>query len=227
LQTVSRMNATHEYRLKNHLCRDCGADLPANETKQKCSDCRSRDVEKMRKKREEWKSDGICGICGDSAIPGLRYCESCKERSSITTKAWRARRKASPNCMYCNEPRWASAHSCKHHFVEKLINNYGCSKDHVPRLLHRFDDQGGACFYTGKTLIPGENASLDHYFCKAHHPHLVAHPDNLVWCDVEVNFMKRKLTPEQLVSFAKSIVERQASILAGVLVRNPSPLVPA
>jgi hypothetical protein len=111
--------------------------------------------------------------------------------------------------------------------VEKLTHNYGVDKRYIHVLLDRFEDQKQSCFYTGVPLVPGINASLDHYFCKADHPHLASDPDNLVWCDIAVNFMKRNLTPDKLLLFAEALVARKAEILAGVPVRPVTPLVPA
>jgi hypothetical protein len=56
------------------------------------------------------------------------------------------------------------------------------------KLKKLWDKQSGKCFYTGKTLIPGENASIDHIIPKADGG--TDEISNLVWADNRVNSMK-------------------------------------
>ena len=92
--------------------------------------------------------------------------------------------------MYCTEPRWFDSSSCRYHFVKKITDNFGMPEEHVEMMAKKLEDSDFRCVYSGLPLIPGDNASVDHALAVATHPERISDPNNLVWCDRDINAMK-------------------------------------
>lgn len=65
--------------------------------------------------------------------------------------------------------------------------------------------QGGKCAYTGRELVPGTNASLDHKIPKA----LGGTNDleNLQWVETNVNRAKNALAEDEFLSMCRAVVQ--------------------
>ncbi len=72
--------------------------------------------------------------------------------------------------------------------------------------------QNYRCVYSGKTLVLGKNASIDHIFPVAKFPHLISEPTNIQWVDFTVNQMKGSLTHTEFVELIK-LIYSQSEIL--------------
>jgi 5-methylcytosine-specific restriction endonuclease McrA len=67
--------------------------------------------------------------------------------------------------------------------------------------------QNYRCAYTGKALILGVNASVDHILPVARFPQLISDLHNIEWVDLQVNQMKRDLTRDEFLSSICQILE--------------------
>jgi len=60
--------------------------------------------------------------------------------------------------------------------------------------------QNYKCAYTGKKLVLGVNASIDHIRPKSLFPELANDPNNIVWVDLKVNKLKHNKPLEEFMS---------------------------
>jgi hypothetical protein len=209
-------NPTTERRKLLGVCIDC-AGPREDASKLCCLACAGiRNSKKgSTKSYQAHIESGMCGRCGKPRDRATKLCSQCTADTAAASKAWRERRKADgTRCMYCTEPRWHSSTSCRYHFVEKLTHNYNVPKEHVEALAKRLEDCNFLCAYTGQPLVPGVNASLDHIVSRSTDPSRASDPLNLVWCDRTVNNMKTDYSIPELLTFAKALVAREASLLA-------------
>lgn len=70
----------------------------------------------------------------------------------------------------------------------------------------KLEDQNFKCFYTGISIVPEENASLDHIIPKAKGG--TNDFDNLVWCDRKINSFKNDNDYESLINICLLILDR-------------------
>jgi 5-methylcytosine-specific restriction endonuclease McrA len=72
--------------------------------------------------------------------------------------------------------------------------------------------QGGKCYLTGLPLVLGHNDAVDHVRSRRDHPELARDMRNLRWCERNFNRLKGTMTIEELLTFARSIIEREEEI---------------
>jgi hypothetical protein len=153
--------------------------------------------------------------CDKPRDQATKLCSACSGTAASASKEWRDRRKETgTQCMYCPEPRWHKSTSCKWHYVEKIISNFGIGPRHAGSIADKLEDSNFTCFYTGVPLVPGENASLDHVKPRSKFPHLADCVDNLVWCDRSVNNMKTAFEVPDFLAMCRKAIERADKIEA-------------
>lgn len=83
------------------------------------------------------------------------------------------------------------------------------SRGHGASLARLWLAQGGRCAYTGRRLVPGVNASVDHVVPRARggRDELA----NLVWCCAEVNRAKTDLTPADFRALCVEVLAHHAA----------------
>lgn len=209
------LETTRDRRQAAGLCLDCGGAKEA--TASRCVPCQANQ-EQYRDKRKalEGRLTGVtCLNCHRPRDQETKLCSVCSQSAAAASRNWRTRRaEDGSRCMYCTEPRWHESTSCRTHFTEKIVHNFGIGKEHVERITKQLEDSNFTCFYTGLPLVPGVNASIDHVSPRSKYPELTACLDNLVWCDRQVNNLKTSLTVPELLDRCHAIVERADRIMA-------------
>lgn len=82
----------------------------------------------------------------------------------------------------------------------------GSSKERI-KIKEKFDFQEGKCIYSGRKLIPGINASIDHLIPKKRGGGRTL--DNVCWVDLEINkFIKNWKTAENLLDLCEATWKR-------------------
>jgi 5-methylcytosine-specific restriction endonuclease McrA len=110
-------------------------------------------------------------------------------------------------CKHCGEPvAIGSRRYCLTHWFEKIsCDRTGTTKnkDAIRKLI---EEQNYLCVYTGKKLVLGENAQLDHKTP----PRLGGSNDieNLQWIDAQVNLWKGMRTHEEFVKSCRQIADK-------------------
>ena len=96
----------------------------------------------------------------------------------------------------------------------RVVSTATGTRADLPALRALFDAQGGLCAYTGKVLVPGTNASLDHKI-----PRSRGGPDtveNLQWVDYRINLMKNALLHDEFLVACRQVLAYASRSTMGV-----------
>lgn len=111
----------------------------------------------------------------------------------------RANRVINQFCIQCgaDETFYFSSY-CREHWISNLVrSSLRPPKDQIESicqtLLSKLEAQKYQCFYTGLTLTPGLNASIEHIKPRSTSPELILDLDNICWVRTEVNRMRSNL----------------------------------
>lgn len=99
---------------------------------------------------------------------------------------------------------------CEFHWFQQAAHRSGlpAGAEWIERLRTKLIAQDYKCAYTGKTLVVGLNASVDHKNPSARFPDQRDALKNLEWVDVEVNRAKRCLTKEEFIDLCIIVADR-------------------
>jgi hypothetical protein len=174
-----------------------------------------------RKCRDQWRRNptartGIknCLVCNSEFTPTVTfnqmYCsEKCRKvgYSKVVSK-YRSKNKSKSLCTNCSRQKMeTSAYLCETHWFRKIAKSNGIVNggDAVKKLI---EDQNYICPYTGKRLVLGLNASIDHKNPRSRFPDTWNRIENIEWVDIYVNSAKREMTKEEFISFCKLVSSR-------------------
>jgi hypothetical protein len=143
---------------------------------------------------------------------GKAYYAANIEKESLRSKLKSERRKAAGVCHNCNNPQAFGSISCENHwFGARATQRLGLGKNAIARgqaLKQILVDQDYRCAYTGRPLICGSNASIEHKMPVSKRPDLKSDLNNIEWLDVTVNRMKTDMTREEFLETCALIAER-------------------
>jgi hypothetical protein len=127
-------------------------------------------------------------------------------------KRWMDAQKAKGLCIFCKEPKLPNASVCRrHYFMRVAINGLKNSKM-APDLELLWNLQKGRCYLTGRKLVLGANASIDHVRPRSRGGKVTS-IKNVRWCDEGVNTLKRDFTLDELLSLCKEILDNKSLTL--------------
>lgn len=186
------------------LCLTC--DSPSVDGGVHCNKCMISEPIRIAKIHRKHKSfNGVCEKCGD--VSYLKVCGNCKTSKQKYQEQRRERLKNEGRCVRCSTYENMIDTRCRKCLLKGVsLSNTGTKKNwkFFDELL---DKQNSECFYTGKKLILGENASIDHLMPVSKFPNLRTHSKNLVWADKFVNVAKSSLTYAEFISLCKTIIK--------------------
>jgi hypothetical protein len=125
---------------------------------------------------------------------------------------WMAKQKASGLCIFCKNAKLPDSDLCeRHYFIRTAINCLQNSKmaENLQMLWHL---QKGRCYLTGRKLVLGVNASVDHIKPRAKGGKVTS-IQNVRWCDKGVNLLKRDFTLDELLRLCKEILDHKTLTL--------------
>lgn len=168
-------------------------------------------------RRHERLAQGLCVYCGkEESRPEKRSCEHCADIRKQEMRSIRQQRKTASQCHRCGQSAQAGNVCLKCWFMLVSSNT---TKGTVPgATLHQLlIAQEFRCAYTGKPLVPADNASLDH---KTPVSRGGTHDlGNLQWIDSQINRMKTDMTHEEFLAMCQLIA--QASPIVGPVDAGP------
>ena len=156
------------------MCGHCGNTKERSEVGL-CNHCSEVKRDKKIKYREKCREDGKCTNCGNITTGYL--CNECKQLKQERQKKYVSRR---------NLKRAAKKLNCDWKDLKDL-----------------FDKQNGTCVYSGKEIIIGKNAHLDHIVPRARGGGNEL--TNLQWLHKDVNMMKRALSESDFLDLVECI----------------------
>lgn len=163
------------------LCVACGREKENERSKRvTCRKCMQDMVEDNKRKRAKWLFEGKCARCGNSEkLINLKNISSSRQHKETIDRL----------CLRCY---------LKHISYTVL----GTSKN-WEQLLNLYNMQDGRCKYSGKKIIIGKGAVVDH-----REPALGKKETdigNLQWVDFKINFMKRDLPEKEFLELCQLI----------------------
>ncbi len=137
------------------------------------------------------KLEKSCNTCR-----GIPISDSLK-RAKKFKKAPVDKKRAEGECLSCKEKTlpFSKCH-CEKHFFEKCARSHLNNPKLGEQLKRKLELQHYKCIYSGRDLVLGVNAELDHIIPRSKNKELEQEISNLQWVDSEVNLMKNGLLEE-------------------------------
>ena len=140
-----------------------------------------------------------------------------KYANNLEAERQRAREKSTARvaagvCRSCTSPPAFGSQVCETHwFAHRATQRLGLGPDSIGRgqaLKAILEAQNYTCPYSGRKLVPGVNAAVDHIRPHAHHPELRGELSNIQWVDEVVNRMKQDLEHKDFIALCALIAKR-------------------
>ncbi len=184
-------------------CDDCGQ--PPVEGRARCAICLERYRALQRSIQQKRREAGLCLLCGKQPRSASRYqCDICREKAAARAAKQRADRRAAGLCTYCGKMAALDGnHRCETCYFKVVSQTHFGSVGDAGALKALFYGQKERCAYSGRLLVLGRNAELDHREpIAAGGTHDLA---NVHWVDHDVNQMKHGLTEEAFFGLIRDI----------------------
>lgn len=204
---------TQQRRIDQGLCKDCGEPRGADGTTIYCRKCTTkiskRSYERKKNIRMCRKEAGLCPSCGKKPEENDGVvCGPCKKKQRdyyhSNKKRWGKGKEERKECSCCRNARFYSSKMCETHWYRDIARKYGFRNRHED-LANLLEKQEFKCFYSGRPLVPGGNASIDHLHPRSKRPELESDLNNVAWVDRNVNRAKGNLSYEEFIRLCKEI----------------------
>lgn len=153
-----------------------------------------------------------CSTCNTSFLKTRAVQKFCSDRCRQLSRSrrWRNKNIKNKKCRACPLP--LMRHSgcwCEKHWLTQLAWRCGLrGKNSAGRLKSLLVSQKRRCVYTGRKLVLGLNASIDHKVARSVNREKVGDIKNMEWVELEVNRAKRTLSKKRFVGLCKLIASR-------------------
>lgn len=153
-----------------------------------------------------------CASCGNkfrSTMAAKKYCSHKCYRLRMS-RNWVSKNRARGLCYSCeNPPVQGTSSWCEKHWLTQAAWRAGLrGKGSWKKIKLLLELQNYICPYTGKKLVIGVNASVDHKLPRSKYPDLVGDISNYEWVDEDVNRAKRAMTKDEFISMCRLISGR-------------------
>lgn len=175
---------------------------------------RKRYAERYHKNREKNK-EMMKKRYRDNPLPNIerarRWYEKNREVVSINNKERILKKIENGFCKSCPTKVFVKSKYCETHFFQGKARDILKDKTRWKEVRDLFYSQNQMCYMSGRLLIPGVNASIDHIHPKSKHPELKNDINNLRWCDFDVNKAKQALSNEKFIKVCEDVVSYNKS----------------
>jgi len=121
-------------------------------------------------------------------------------------RTWMNNQRKKGLCIFCKEKIFGESALCEKHFFISVATSSLKDRTQGERLKELFYVQDGRCYLSGRKLIAGKNASIDHIFPISKNQKMRNRIENLRWCDKQVNNAKSNMNSKKFIAFCKEIV---------------------
>lgn len=192
--------------------RDFQCPHPASQGKKWCTNCLTRQTNSRRTRA----SRGMCECCSNPSVEGKLRCLKHLQEARNRAKRNQEHRVHNGLCVECGRDPNPATHGtrcemCWFSMIGRSIfevKSRPAGRSVAPALRGLFHAQQEKCAYTGRRLVPGVNASLDHKIPKALGG--TNELGNLQWVDTDVNRAKNALTEVDFLAMCLDVVKHMA-----------------
>jgi 5-methylcytosine-specific restriction endonuclease McrA len=126
------------------------------------------------------------------------------------SRNWQSKNRTMGLCYSCSDkPVNGTSSWCEKHWLTQAAWRFGLrGRGSWKKLKDLLEAQNYTCPYSGRKLIIGMNASVDHKLPRSKYPGLVGSIGNCEWVDEDVNRAKRAMTPAEFIALCKSVADR-------------------
>lgn len=110
-------------------------------------------------------------------------------------------------CRFCNNQRLINQKTCTTCYLKVMAKNNLNNRMHHSTLYEKLVEQDFKCYLSGRELILGDNASLDHVIARSKDKSLCLDLSNIKWIDKHVNRVKTDLSVDELLILCKEIIK--------------------
>ncbi len=121
-------------------------------------------------------------------------------------KRWMKKQELNGLCIFCKTKSLKHSKMCERHFLMSIATSTLKNRKLADELLLLFNLQNGKCYLTGRKLIFGLNAGIDHIIPRSKNKNLISDIRNIRWVDKKVNEIKRDLTDKEFVKLCKDVL---------------------
>ena len=200
---------TYNKRKESGVCVACGMRYSNNGTLF-CDICREKRNRQTKKDKAQLRAKRLCVDCRQPLIneQGIR-CLACKEKDAKSVLNRRQQHRDSGLCVYCGRRATVGKKFplCEDCWFKDIAKGRTGSRRIWLGIKELLQAQNYRCAYTGKELIIGENASLDHVIPKSKGGSNSI--SNLQWVDLQINVMKNNMSHQEFISTIQLILSRQ------------------
>lgn len=120
-------------------------------------------------------------------------------------KNWMNKQKGKGLCIFCKNDKLKYSNLCEIHYFKSISSSLLRNRDKWEELRDIFHAQEGKCFFTGKDLILGLTAGLDHLEPRSTRPDLTSDVNNVRWVDKRINQMKGDMPVKEFIELCKLV----------------------
>ena len=164
-----------------------------------------------RKHSAKMMARGLCRHCGRvlDGSHGTR-CRKCHAKALVRGREEKKRTALARLCRNCRSPEIVTLGKilhCKTCWFKMMAQHKLGTAKRWRELRSLWDSQNGRCAYTGRELVIGVNASIDHILPSSRFPAKIMQLSNLCWADRKVNEIKRDMTRQEFLDLCAVVLE--------------------
>ena len=188
--------------MENKVCYKCRKKLPLT----------NENFARNRKSKDGF--DGRCKSCVNSFSKKYREEKGDKYRvdNIDKNKKREAERLSRGCCRHCDNKRITNSNTlCKKHWFQYVSKAHLGTMRRGKEVEELLRKQEYKCAYTGLTLTPALDASVDHIIALSTDAEQYNKIENLQWIHLDINRMKNNHSEEVFLKFIKLIYENRLS----------------
>ncbi len=186
------------------LCPSCGHKKD-NENYFRCNKCVKDSNRRNLERTLKFNNLGLCRLCGKNKDNKLNMCDSCRRKENARAKQKVLNYIKNKLCITCAKPaeilnKYCLCRVC---WFKRIASSRTKNIGNWEVIKNKLENQNYICFYSGRKLIIGKNASLDHIIPKTRGGS--DDINNLHWIDITVNKMKNNMNEKEFYQIIKDL----------------------
>ena len=191
-------------RKEDGFCLQCGKQRDSHKSKIYCKSCSDKFKLKSKLRHEKMMSLSLCTCCGKFPLKSKKLCQFCLEKFKNNRKLRDEIRKNDKLCFVCGKNEPIDNHKiCETCCIKRAASHNLKDTSKWTELFDLLKKQNYLCPFTGRKLIIGINAELDHIIPRAKGGEDKI--ENMQWVCAEINKMKLDHFTEDFLSLVVEV----------------------